>query len=58
MEDRSKAKIATTGRVKVRADARRNPIRAGDLLLGGSERMAVPLTKSGEGEILLLLSLQ
>ena len=37
VEGRSKAKIATTGRVKVRADATRNPIHAGDLLVSGEK---------------------
>ena len=78
----SKAKIATTGRVKVRVDASKQPIRMGDLLvtsdrpgmamkseplhLGGVKihrpgtligKALAPLP-SGEGEILVLLSLQ
>jgi hypothetical protein len=35
--DASKAKIATTGRVKVRVDATRQPIQIGDLLVTSSE---------------------
>ena len=35
---RSKEKIATTGRVKVRVDATRSPIRAGDLLVTSDEQ--------------------
>jgi hypothetical protein len=78
----SKAMIATTGRVKVRVDAGRHPIAAGDLLVSSSKpgvamksepleiggmRMHRPGTligkaleplQSGEGEILVLLSLQ
>ena len=79
----SKAKIATTGRVKVRVDASRGGIRVGDLLVtsgkpgvamrsepvdfGGGVKMHRPGTMigkaleplaSGEGEILVLLSLQ
>jgi hypothetical protein len=78
----SKAKIATTGRVRVRVDATRSPIRKGDLLvtsdrpgmamksepldLGGVKlhrpgtligKALEPLA-SGEGEILVLLSMQ
>jgi hypothetical protein len=78
----SKAKIATTGRVRVRVDATASPIRKGDLLvtsdrpgmamksepldLGGVKihrpgtligKALEPLA-SGEGEILVLLSLQ
>jgi hypothetical protein len=78
----SKAKIATTGRVKVRVDASKGPIQKGDLLvtsdrpgmamksepldLGGTKihrpgtligKALEPLA-SGEGEILVLLSLQ
>jgi len=78
----SKARIATTGRVKVRVDATSNPIAMGDLLvtsdksgmamksepldLGGVKlhrpgtligKALEPLA-SGEGEILVLLSLQ
>ncbi len=78
----SKAKIATTGRVRVRVDATRQPIAMGDLLvtsdrpgmamksepldLGGVKihrpgtligKALEPLA-SGEGEILVLLSLQ
>jgi hypothetical protein len=78
----SKAKIATTGRVKVRVDANKGPIQKGDLLvtsdrpgmamksepldLGGTKihrpgtligKALEPLA-SGEGEILVLLSLQ
>ena len=80
--DASKEKIATTGRVRVRVDATRTPIRRGDLLVSSdkpgvamkSEPVSVagiamhrpgtvigkalePLA-SGEGEILVLLSLQ
>jgi hypothetical protein len=78
----SKAKIATTGRVKVRVDASKQPIRMGDLLvtsdrpgmamksepldLGGVKihrpgtliGKALEPLPSGEGEILVLLSLQ
>lgn len=77
-----KAKIATTGRVKVKVDATRVPIAIGDLLVTGdrpgtamkSEPIEVAGTKihrpgtvigkalqslpNGEGEILILLSLQ
>ncbi len=78
----SKARIATTGRVKVRVDATKHPIAMGDLLvtsdhpglamksepldLGGVKihrpgtligKALEPLA-SGEGEILVLLSLQ
>jgi hypothetical protein len=78
----SKAKIATTGRVRVRVDATKSPIRKGDLLvtsdrpgmamksepldIGGVKlhrpgtligKALEPLA-SGEGEILVLLSLQ
>jgi hypothetical protein len=77
-----KARIATTGRVRVRADATSAPIRRGDLLvtsdrpgvamksqpldLGGIEvhrpgtliGKALEPLPSGEGEILVLLSLQ
>jgi hypothetical protein len=81
-EDASKVKVATTGRVRVRVDASRRPIRIGDLLVTSdkpgiamrSEPIEVagarihrpgtvigkalqPLA-SGEGEILVLLSLQ
>lgn len=81
-EGTSKVKVATTGRVKVKVDATRAPIRIGDLLVTGdkpgtamrSERIDVggvrihrpgtvigkalePLA-SGEGEILVLLSMQ
>ena len=82
VESRSKEKIATTGRVKVRVDATRAPIRRGDLLVSsdkpgvamrsepvmvGEVAMHRPGTvigkaleplPSGEGEILVLLSLQ
>lgn len=82
VESSAKAPIATTGRVKVRVDATRAPIRAGDLLVTsdkpglamrsepvdvGGVRMHRPGTligkaleplPSGEGEILVLLSLQ
>jgi hypothetical protein len=78
----SKAKIATTGRVTVHADATRHPIKRGDLLVTSdkpgmamySEPIEVAGTKmhrpgtlvgkalepleSGEGDILVLLSLQ
>jgi hypothetical protein len=78
----SKAKIATTGRVRVRVDASKGPIRKGDLLVTSdrpgmamkSEPIDVAGVKihrpgtligkalealaSGEGEILVLLSLQ
>jgi len=78
----SKAKIATTGRVRVRVDATKSPIRKGDLLVTSdrpgmamkSEPLDVAGVKlhrpgtligkaleplaSGEGEILVLLSLQ
>jgi hypothetical protein len=82
VEGPSKAKVATTGRVKVRVDATNSPIRSGDLLvtsdrpgvamrsepvdLGGVKihrpgtligKALEPLA-SGEGEILVLLSLQ
>lgn len=78
----SKAKVATTGRVKVRADATPAPIAIGDLLVTGEKpgtamrslpvmvgdvamhrpgtvigKALEPLA-SGEGEILVLLSLQ
>jgi hypothetical protein len=80
--DVSKEKIATTGRVKVRVDATRTPIRRGDLLVSSDKpgvamksepvdvagvamhRPGTVLGKaleplaSGEGEILVLLSLQ
>ena len=82
VEGPSKAKVATTGRVKVRVDATRAPIRSGDLLvtsdtpgfamrsepvdLGGVKihrpgtliGKALEPLESGEGEILVLLSLQ
>jgi hypothetical protein len=78
----SKAKIATTGRVRVRVDATKSPIRKGDLLVtsdrAGMAMKSEPLDlggvkihrpgtligkaleplESGEGEILVLLSLQ
>jgi hypothetical protein len=78
----SKAKIATTGRVRVRVDATKSPIRKGDLLVTsdrpgmamksepinvGGVKLHRPGTligkaleplASGEGEILVLLSLQ
>jgi hypothetical protein len=78
----SKEMIATTGRVRVRVDARRNPIAIGDLLVtsghSGAAMKSIPLDlagtpihrpgtiigkaleplASGEGEILVLLSLQ
>jgi len=78
----SKAKIATTGRVRVRVDATKSPIRKGDLLVTsdrpGMAMKSEPLDfggvkihrpgtligkaleplSSGEGEILVLLSLQ
>lgn len=78
----TKAQIATTGRVRVRVDAIRAPIHAGDLLvssekpgvamksepidLGGVKihrpgtviGKALESLESGEGEILVLLSLQ
>jgi len=78
----SKVKVATTGRVRVRVDATRAPIHAGDLLVSSGKagvamksepvefagiRMHRPGTvvgkaleslESGEGEILVLLSLQ
>lgn len=77
-----KVLVATTGRVKVRADARKGPIRIGDLLVTsdqpGAAMRSEPLIVSGvpmhrpgtligkaleslekgEGEILVLLSLQ
>jgi len=77
-----KAKIATTGRVRVRADARQAPIAIGDLLVTsdstGAAMRSEPIRmngrsfhqpgtilgkaleplKEGEGEILVLLSLQ
>lgn len=80
--DSGKVLVATTGRVKVRADARQGPIRIGDLLVtSGREGVAMrsepvivsgiemhrPGTligkalenlEAGEGEILVLLSLQ
>jgi hypothetical protein len=82
VEGPSKAKVATTGRVNVRVDATRAPIRSGDLLvtsdrpgfamrsepvdLGGVKihrpgtliGKALEPLESGEGEILVLLSLQ
>jgi hypothetical protein len=82
VESASKAAVATTGRVKVRVDATKAPIRAGDLLVTSnkpgramrSEPVEVGGVKlhrpgtligkaleplaSGEGEILVLLSLQ
>jgi hypothetical protein len=46
-----KAQIATTGRVKVRVDATRNPIRVGDLLVtsdvAGTAMRSVPVQVSG-----------
>ena len=42
VEGASKAKVATTGRVKVRVDASRHPIRVGDLLVTG-ERPGVAM---------------
>jgi len=78
----SKAKIATTGRVKVKVDARQGAIRRGDLLVTSDRRgvamksqpvsvggieihrpgtlvgKALEPLESGEGEILVLLSLQ
>jgi hypothetical protein len=77
-----KAQIATTGRVKVRVDARNAPIQIGDLLVTSDVRgtamksqpvrisgrrfhqpgtiigKALEPLESGEGEILVLLSLQ
>ena len=77
-----KVKVATTGRVKVKVDASRKPVRVGDLLVtSDKEGMAMPSEamdfngrkfhqpgtilgkaleslKEGEGEILILLSLQ
>jgi hypothetical protein len=77
-----KAKIATTGRVKVRVDATRHPVAIGDLLVSGEKPGLAMLSEpidlggvkihrpgtilgkalepleSGEGEILVLLSLQ
>jgi hypothetical protein len=82
IEGTSKAKVATTGRVKVRVDASRGSIHAGDLLVSsdrsgmamrsepveaGGVKMHRPGTligkaleplESGQGEILVLLSLQ
>lgn len=82
VESASKAAVATTGRVKVRVDATKSPIRAGDLLVTsdkpgmamrsepvdvGGVKLHRPGTlvgkaleplASGEGEILVLLSLQ
>src|SRR5207249_9075955 len=79
---KSKEKIATTGRVKVRVDATRVPIRRGDLIVTSDKPgmgmrsepvnvAGVPMHRpgtvigkaleplgSGEGEILVLLSLQ
>lgn len=77
-----KVMVATTGRVKVRVDATRHPIRIGDLLVTGNKpgvamgsqpirvagvlihrpgtiigKALEPLS-SGEGEVLVLLSLQ
>lgn len=82
VEGPSKAMVATTGRVKVKADATYGSIRAGDLLVS-SDRAGVAMRsmpidvagmtmhrpgtiigkaleplESGEGEILVLLSLQ
>jgi len=78
----SKAKIATTGRVKVRVSARTHPVMIGDLLvtsdIRGTAMFSEPIDvggvkihrpgtvvgkaleplSSGEGEILVLLSLQ
>jgi hypothetical protein len=78
----SKELIATTGRVRVRADASQSPIRIGDLLVtsgrpgmamrsepievGGAKihrpgtliGKALEPLQSGQGEILVLLSLQ
>jgi hypothetical protein len=77
-----KVLVATTGRVKVRVDARRHAVRIGDLLVtserAGVAMKSVPIRAggtlihrpgtiigkaleplaSGEGEILVLLSLQ
>jgi hypothetical protein len=77
-----KVKVATTGRVKVKVDASRTPVRVGDLLVTSNKQgMAMPSEamdingrkfhqpgtilgkaleslKEGEGEILVLLSLQ
>jgi hypothetical protein len=81
-EGKTKEMIATTGRVKVRVDATRHPVKAGDLLVTsskpGTAMLSVPVQigdvemhrpgtligkaleplASGEGEILVLLSLQ
>jgi hypothetical protein len=81
-ESPSKAKVATTGRVKMLVDATKHPIRVGDLLVTGEKRgkamssqpvivngvkmhrpgtivgKALEPLASGEGEILVLLSLQ
>ncbi len=78
----SKAQIATTGRVRVRVDATKEPVKVGDLLVtsdrSGFAMKSIPLDlggvkihrpgtligkaleplPSGEGEILVLLSLQ
>ena len=81
-EGTTKEMIATTGRVKVRVDATKHPVKAGDLLVTsskpGTAMLSVPVKvgdvemhrpgtligkaleplASGEGEILVLLSLQ
>ena len=78
----SKAKIATTGRVKVHVDTTKHPVKAGDLLVTGDKAGTAMLSEpidiagvkihrpgtlvgkalepleSGEGDILVLLSLQ
>ena len=82
LKRRTKEMIATTGRVKVRVDATKHPVKAGDLLVTsskpGTAMLSVPVKvgdvemhrpgtligkaleplASGEGEILVLLSLQ
>lgn len=80
--DEGKIKVATTGRVKVRVDATRAPIRLGDLLVTSDKQgvamrsepvdlagvkihrpgtligKALEILEHGEGEIMVLLSLQ
>lgn len=82
VESPTKAQIATTGRVHVKVDATRHPIKVGDLLVtsdkAGVAMKSIPIDlhgtaihrpgtiigkalepmKGGEGEILVLLSLQ
>ena len=56
-----KAKIATTGRVRVKVDASRGPIEIGGVKIhrpGTIIGKALEPLEKGEGEVLVLLSLQ